>query len=112
MVLLKTKSQKPRLLPTKVGGHFGDPNANLPIKTLNKVAYSKLDSIKFLREASYAGSGGTNERQYLASVKKSGNSKYLASLKMTAHLGLVQIQIYIFKYPFEPEPKYQIVTFE
>jgi hypothetical protein len=98
--------------PSKVTVGYGDPKTNLPIKALNKIPVSRLDSIKFPREASLPNADGTSEGRYLSSVQNSGDSNYLASMKKNAGLGFVEIQIHIFKYPFEPEPKYQIVTFE
>jgi hypothetical protein len=94
--------------PSKKTAGYGDRNANLAIKALNKIPVSRLDSIKFPREASLSNTGGTSAGQY----RSSGDLNYLASMKKNAGFGFVEIQIHIFKYPFEPKPKYQIVTFE
>jgi hypothetical protein len=95
------KSEPKIVTPTKVG----DPNANLPIKALNKIGLSRLESIKFPSNASYATSKFVGESNAVS-------SSYLASLKLSANSGLVEIRIHIFKYLFEPKPEYQIVTFE
>jgi hypothetical protein len=101
----KPASRKPEskiATPTKAA----DPNANLPIKALNKVGLSRLESIKSLTDASYAAS------KYIAGEPSSISSNYLVSLKMSANLGLVEIRIHIFKYLFQPKINFQIVTFE
>jgi hypothetical protein len=84
--------------------NFGNPNANLPLKALNKISGSKLDCIKF----SENGSIGVTGNLALSSV----DSAYLASVKSLSTEGLVEIQVHVFKFPFEPVPKYQVVTFE
>jgi hypothetical protein len=76
----KLASRKPEskiVTPTKAA----DPNANLPIisiKALNKVGLSRLESIKFPKDASYAAS------KYIAGEPSAISSSYLVSLKMSA----------------------------
>lgn len=112
-----------RAPPTRVGNpHFGNPHANLPIKALNK---SGLESITFPNQGSSGvtaappGVAAASENQYLASfqngaapVHNAADSAYLASMKSISTADLVQLQVHIFKYPFEPVPKYQVVMFE
>ena len=66
--------------PSKKTAGYGDRNANLAIKALNKIPVSRLDSIKFPREASLSNTGGTSAGQY----RSSGDLNYLASMKKNA----------------------------
>jgi hypothetical protein len=101
----KSASRKPEsriVTPTKVPESI----SNVALKALNHVGLGRLESIKIPNDAAYAASN-------LVLGEASGDSaNYLASLKKTANLGLVEIRIHIFKYTFPPIPKYQIVTFE
>jgi hypothetical protein len=104
----------PATLPSKVTARFGNPNANLPIKALNKIVSGKLDRIRCPRDGPMISgdtSGGT-AGAYLASLNNVGDSEYLAKMRQETTTGLVEIQVHVFKYKFEPQPKYQVVTFE
>jgi hypothetical protein len=84
-----------------------DPNANVAIKALNQVGLGRLESIKFpTKYASYAAS------QQILGEPSADSASYLASLKKSANLGIVEIRIHIFRFTFGPIPKYQVVTFE
>jgi hypothetical protein len=101
-------------LACKVTARFGDPNANLPLKALNKIVSSKLDRIRCPRDSPMVPdvtSGGA-AGAYLASLHNAGDSEYLAKMRQESRTGLVEIRVHVFKYKFEPQPKYQVVTFE
>jgi hypothetical protein len=101
----KPASSKPEstiVTPTKAP----DPNANVAIKALNKVGFGRLDSIKFPPDAAYAAS------KQILGEPSADSANYLASLKKSANLGLVEIRIHIFKFTFGPIPKFQVITFE
>jgi hypothetical protein len=101
-----TKQESTIVTPTKVADHLGDSNANLPIKALNKIGLSRLEAIDF----STFGSGVASK--YIDRGPTTVSSSYLANLKKVANSGQVEIQIHIFKYGLQPQPNYQVVTFE
>ncbi len=102
-----TKPESRIVTPTKAAACLGDPKANLPIKALNTIGLSRLESINFPMKGSVVASK-YNDRGATTTV----SSSYLANLKKVANSGQVEIHIHIFKYGFQPQPNYQVVTFE
>jgi hypothetical protein len=66
--------------PTKAADCLGDPNANLPIKVLNKIGLSRLESINF----------PTNAFEVASTAATTVSSSYLANLNKVATLGQVE----------------------
>jgi hypothetical protein len=104
-------SPGPATLAAKAPARYGNPNANLPLKALNSIVSTNLERIRCPREGNIVAHGGT-AASYLATLKNSGDDDYLAQMKQAATTNVVEIQVHVFKFKFEPQPKYQVVTFE
>ena len=96
------KSEPKIVTPTKVG----DPNANLPIKALNKIGLSRLESINFPMKGSVVASK-YNDLGPTTTV----SSSHMVNLRKAANSCQVEIHFHIFKYVCQPQPNDQVVTF-